>query len=238
MSLILVVEDDPAILRGVSDNLRFEGHDVDTAADGYAALKRMRQSPVPDLVVLDIMLPGINGLDLVRRARAEGVVTPIVMLTARGEESERVLGLDVGADDYITKPFSVQELLARIRALLRRASALRGELDRISAGALHVDFLRYEAVANGASVALTRKEFALLRVLAGRCGEVVRRDALLEQVWGYDSEVTSRTVDNHVASLRAKIERDPRHPEHLLTVHGVGYRWVSEVFPDTVQTIP
>ena len=227
MTLILVVEDDPAILRGLGDNLRFDGHDVTLASDGYSALRRLREPPAPDLVVLDVMLPGINGFDVVRRVRAEGIRTPIVMLTARGEESERVLGLDTGADDYVTKPFSVQELLARIRAVLRRANAPGDELDRIATDDLRVDFLRYEATRAGDPVSLTRKEFALLRVLAAKSGQVVRRDALLEQVWGYDSEITSRTVDNHVASLRAKIERDPRHPEHILTVHGVGYKWVS-----------
>lgn len=228
MSLVLVVEDDPAILRGVVDNLRFEGHDVAQASDGFSGLKRVLQDPRPDLVVLDVMLPGINGFDVVRRSRAEGMQAPIILLTARGEESERVRGLDTGADDYITKPFSVQELLARVRAHLRRAQGDRDDdgPDRIRTDRLSVDFRKYEATKDGAPVALTRKEFVLLRTLAAHAGEVVRRDVLLGEGWGYDAEVMSRTVDNHVASLRAKIEEDPRRPAHLLTVHGVGYKWV------------
>ena len=227
MSRILVVEDDPAILRGLADNLRFEGHDVTAVGDGYAAYKRLREQPVPDLVLLDVMLPGLNGFDVCRRARADGLQTPIIMLTARGEESDRVLGLDVGADDYVTKPFAIRELLARIRAVLRRTSVTNGEVDALRIGELAIDFRSYEATRAGESLALTRKEFGLLRYLASRTGDVVRRDELLEQVWGYDSDVTTRTVDNHVASLRQKLEADPRAPAHLLTVHGVGYKWVS-----------
>ena len=227
MSRILVVEDDPAIVRGLTDNLRFEGHDVAAVGDGYSAYKRMREQPPLDLVLLDVMLPAMSGFDVCRRARAEGVQTPIIMLTARGEESDRVLGLDVGADDYVTKPFAIRELLARVRAVLRRANPVSGALDSLRAGGLAIDFRSYEAKRDGEPLALTRKEFGVLRYLASRAGDVVRRDELLEQVWGYDSDVTTRTVDNHVASLRQKLEADPRAPAHLLTVHGVGYKWVS-----------
>ena len=226
MARILVIEDDPAILRGLADNLGCESHDVLTAGDGESgyALARSRN---PDLILLDLMLPRMSGYELCRKLRAENVATPIVMLTARGDEADRVVGLDLGADDYITKPFSVRELLARIRAVLRRAqvqSALPAEL---RFGNVVVDFRRYEARKGERSVELTRKEFGLLRLLAARSGEPVTRDDLLNEVWGYDATPTTRTVDNHVASLRAKLEDDPSDPQHLFTVHGVGYKWVT-----------
>jgi DNA-binding response OmpR family regulator len=225
MARILVIEDDPAILRGLADNLADESHEVLTGADGENGytLARTRK---PDLIVLDLMLPRMSGYELCRKLRAEGVMTPIVMLTARGDETDRVVGLDLGADDYITKPFSVRELLARIRAVLRRAqvqSALPAEL---RFGNVTVDFRRYEAHKSGQPVELTRKEFGLLRLLAARSGEAVTRDDLLNEVWGYDATPTTRTVDNHVASLRAKLEDNPSDPRHLFTVHGVGYKWV------------
>ena len=226
MARILVIEDDPAILRGLADNLGCESHDVLTAGDGESgyALARSRN---PDLILLDLMLPRMSGYELCRKLRAENVATPIVMLTARGDEADRVVGLDLGADDYITKPFSVRELLARIRAVLRRAqvqSALPAEL---RFGNVVVDFRRYEARKGERSVELTRKEFGLLRLLAARSGEPVTRDDLLNEVWGYDATPTTRTVDNHVASLRAKLEDNPSDPQHLFTVHGVGYKWVT-----------
>ena len=226
MARILVIEDDPAILRGLADNLADESHEVLTAADGESGYTLARTKK-PDLVVLDLMLPRMSGYELCRKLRAEGVMTPIVMLTARGDEADRVVGLDLGADDYITKPFSVRELLARIRAVLRRAqvqSALPAEL---RFGNVTVDFRRYEALKNGQPVELTRKEFGLLRFLAARSGKAVTRDDLLNEVWGYDATPTTRTVDNHVASLRAKLEDNPSDPRHLFTVHGVGYKWVQ-----------
>jgi DNA-binding response OmpR family regulator len=226
MARILVIEDDPAILRGLADNLGCESHDVLTAGDGESgyALARSRN---PDLILLDLMLPRMSGYELCRKLRAENVATPIVMLTARGDEADRVVGLDLCADDYITKPFSVRELLARIRAVLRRAqvqSALPAEL---RFGNVVVDFRRYEARKADRPVELTRKEFGLLRLLAARAGEPVTRDDLLNEVWGYDATPTTRTVDNHVASLRAKLEDNPSDPRHLFTVHGVGYKWVQ-----------
>jgi DNA-binding response OmpR family regulator len=226
MSRVLIVEDDPSILRGLADNLRFEGYEVLTATDGQTGYRTL-QAEKPDLVLLDLMLPGMNGYELCRKARAEGLLTPIIMLTARGEEGDRVLGLDLGADDYVTKPFSVRELLARVRAVLRRANPTPGELDVIEVEGVRVDFRRYEATRNNQPIALTRKEFGVLRFLASRAGEVVRRDTLLDEVWGYDADTTTRTVDNHIASLRAKIETNPKEPQHLLTMHGVGYKWVQ-----------
>jgi DNA-binding response OmpR family regulator len=225
MSRILVIEDDPAILRGLADSLKRESHDVLTAADGEAGYGMIGQKR-PDLVILDLMLPKMSGYELCRRVRAEGVTTPILMLTARGEEGDRVLGLDLGADDYVTKPFSLRELLARVRALLRRAQPPRALIDELRVNDVAIDFRKYEATAGGRPLDLTRREFQLLRVLASRPGEVVTRPDLLDQVWGLDDYPTTRTVDTHIASLRAKIERDPANPERLLTMRGVGYKWV------------
>ena len=225
MSRILVIEDDPAILRGLADSLKRESHDVLTAADGEAGYGMIGQKR-PDLVILDLMLPKMSGYELCRCVRAEGVTTPILMLTARGEEGDRVLGLDLGADDYVTKPFSLRELLARVRALLRRAQPPRTLIDELRVNDVAIDFRKYEATAGGRPLDLTRREFQLLRVLASRPGEVVTRPDLLDQVWGLDDYPTTRTVDTHIASLRAKIERDPANPERLLTMRGVGYKWV------------
>jgi DNA-binding response OmpR family regulator len=225
MTRILIIEDDPAILRGLVDNLTCESYDVLTAPDGELGYSLARTER-PDLIVLDLMLPRMSGYELCRKLRTEGIATPIVMLTARGDEADRVVGLDLGADDYVTKPFSVRELLARVRAVLRRArrqSVLPAEL---RFGDVFVDFRRYEARKAGHPLDLTRKEFGLLRVLASRSGEVVTRDELLDQVWGYDATPTTRTVDNHVASLRAKLEETPSDPKHLFTVYGVGYKLV------------
>jgi len=225
MTRVLVVEDDPAILRGLIDNLAYEKYDVLSAMDGETAYRLIREQTL-DLILLDLMLPNLSGLELCRKVRAEGVATPIVMLTARGEESDRVLGLDLGADDYITKPFSVRELLARMRAVLRRRQTPAATLDELRFDDVEVDFRRYEARKAGAVFEMTRKEFGLLKLLAARGGEVVTRDELLDEVWGYEATPTTRTVDNHVASVRAKLEVDPADPKHLLTVFGVGYRWV------------
>jgi two-component system response regulator VicR len=229
MKRILVVEDDLAILRGLEDNLEFESYEVLTAEDGergYAVLKEKK----PDLVILDLMLPKMSGTELCRKMRKEGMTTPILMLTARGEEKDRVAGLDQGADDYVTKPFSVPELLARVRALLRRVDLARtGDLP----GELHfddvsVDFKRFEARKAGKKIEMSRKEFGILRLLAARRGEVVERNELLDEVWGCDQYPTTRTVDNHIALLRGKLESDPSNPRRILTIYGVGYRMVLE----------
>ncbi len=226
MSVILVVEDEPAILRGLADNLKFESYDVLTAADGEAGYRLLKERK-PDLVILDLMLPKLSGYEVCRKARAEGIATPILMLTARGEEGDRVLGLDLGADDYVTKPFSVRELMARVRALLRRSQPPKSLPDELRFDDVVVDFRSYEARKGGRLLEMTRKEFSLLRLLAARAGEVLTRDELLNEVWGYEKYPTTRTVDNHIASLRTKLERDPAQPEHLRTVHGVGYKFVS-----------
>ncbi len=229
MKRILVVEDDLALLRGLKDNLEFESYQVLTAEDGergYAVLKEKR----PDLVILDLMLPKMNGAELCRKARKEGITTPILMLTARGEEKDRVAGLDQGADDYVTKPFSVPELLARVRALLRRVDlAKTGDLPaELHFDDVSIDFKRFEARKAGKTIEMSRKEYGILRLLAARRGEVVKRDELLDEVWGYDQYPTTRTVDNHIALLRGKLEDDPANPRRILTIYGVGYRLILE----------
>lgn len=226
MSRVLVVEDDPAILRGLADNLRFESHDVLTATDGEQACTVIRDKK-PDLIILDLMLPRLSGYEVCRRIRSEGNTTPIVMLTARGEEADRVLGLDLGADDYVSKPFSVPELMARVRAILRRSQASGAMRDELRVDDVVIDFRRYEARRAGRVFEMTRKEFGVLRLLVSRAGDVLTRDDLLNEVWGYEANPTTRTVDNHIASLRAKLEVSPSEPAHLLTIHGVGYKWID-----------
>ena len=225
MTKVLVVEDDPAILRGLADNLSYEGYEVFTACDGEAAYV-LQKNRKPDMIVLDLMLPRMSGLELCRKLRVEGIQTPILMLTARSEESDRVIGLDLGADDYVTKPFSVRELMARVRALLRRTQSASTLPDELRFQDVEVDFLRYIARRSGKAVEMTRKEFATLRFLVARAGEVVTRDELLNEVWGFECYPVSRTVDNHIAALRAKLESNPAQPEHIRTVHGVGYKFV------------
>jgi DNA-binding response OmpR family regulator len=228
MTTVLAIEDDPAILRGLCDNLRFEGYEVIAASDGETGY-RMQQERKPDLIVLDLMLPRMSGFELCRKLRGEGIQTPILMLTARSEEPDRVLGLDLGADDYVTKPFSVRELMARVRALLRRSQpgpeGAPDLPDELRFGDVEIDFRSYEARRNGQPVEMTRKEFAVLRFLAARAGQVVTRDDLLNGVWGFESYPSTRTVDNHVAGLRAKLERDAPEPVHIRTVHSVGYKF-------------
>jgi DNA-binding response OmpR family regulator len=223
MPRILVVEDDPAIARGLIDNLRSESYDVFAAADGETGYRLAREKP-PDLIVLDLMLPRLSGYEVCRKLRADGMTTPILILTARGEEADRVVGLDLGADDYVTKPFSIRELLARVRAVLRRANPPREVPDELRFDDVVIDFRRYEASKGGKRIEMTRKEFGLLRMLGGHPGEVITRGELLDEVWGLENYPTTRTVDNHVASLRAKLEADPADPRRLLTVHGVGYK--------------
>jgi DNA-binding response OmpR family regulator len=225
MSLILAIEDDPAILRGIADNLRFESYQVLTATDGETGYALIRDKK-PDLIILDLMLPGMSGYEICRKARAERIQTPILMLTARGEEADRILGLDLGADDYMAKPFSIRELMARIRALLRRAQPAKSLPDELRFDDVAVDFVSWEARKGGQPLEMTRKEFGILRFLGSRAGEVVSRDELLNEVWGYENYPTTRTVDNHIAGLRAKIETDAAEPRHLRTVHGVGYKFV------------
>jgi len=229
MKRVLIIEDDLAILRGLKDNLEYEKYEVLTAADGEKGYSLIREKK-PDLIILDLMLPRMSGYELCREVRSEDIATPILMLTARGEEADRVLGLDLGADDYVTKPFSVPELLARVRAILRRThQAKSGPLpDDLEFGEVMIDFKRFEATRAGKTLRMSRKEFGVLRFLAARVGEVATRDELLDEVWGYDQYPTTRTVDNHIALLRTKLEDNPSQPRYLITVHGVGYKLVPD----------
>ena len=226
MNRILIVEDDPHMQRGLRDNLAFEGYDVQTASDGTAGLDEMLRGGY-DLVLLDVMLPSLSGFDVCRRARAGGCRTPVIMLTAKGEEIDKVLGLELGADDYVTKPFSLRELLARVRAVLRRRPDAAPSPDAACRiGRLEVHFDAYEAFRDGAPVALTHLEFEVLHYLYQHRGQAVSRDALLSEVWGYADSPTTRTIDNFVLKLRQKIEDDPSAPRHIITVHGVGYKFI------------
>jgi DNA-binding response OmpR family regulator len=230
MADILLVEDDRAIVRGLEANLQFEGHRVTHVSRGDAAVDAIHHGS-PDLVILDVMLPGLSGFDVCRHVRSSDPHLPILMLTARTDDVDKAMGLDLGADDYLTKPFSLTEFLARVRALLRRAgrAGQPGALpDAIAFNGVRIDFTRFEATVNGQPTHLTIKEFALLRHLAAAGGAAVARDTLLERVWGPEVNVTTRTVDTHVLSIRQKLERDPSTPRHLVTVHGVGYRFVPE----------
>ena len=225
MSRILVIEDDVAILRGLKDNLVRESYEVLTAEDGEEGYRQAREEN-PDLILLDLMLPTLSGYEICRKLRDEGNSVLILMLTARGEEADRILGLDLGADDYVTKPFSIRELKARVRALLRRSEAQSAPPDTLSFGDVVVDFLQYDARKGGNPVEMTPKEFGVLRYLAARAGEGVSRYELLEKVWGYGKFPTTRTVDNHLSALRAKLEKNPAEPRYLQTVHRVGYKFV------------
>jgi DNA-binding response OmpR family regulator len=224
MSQILVVEDDVAIRQGLEVVLLRERHDVRAVTDAEAGARCIEELP-PDLLLLDLMLPGMSGFELCRKLRREGHMFPILMLTARSEEADRVLGLDLGADDYVTKPFSVAELMARCRALLRRVDPPPGLPETLEFGEVFIDFPRYVATRSGQPVHMSPKGFGLLQLLAARSGKVVSRDTLLNEVWGYEAMPTTRTVDNQVAQLRAAIEVDPASPRHVITVHGVGYRF-------------
>jgi DNA-binding response OmpR family regulator len=228
MKRILIIEDDISILSGLKDVLMFKSYEVLTATDGKSGYEMILEKS-PDLIILDIMLPKMDGFALCKKLRDEGNVTPVLMLTARGKDPDKVKGLDLGADDYVTKPFSLPELLARVRALLRRSPGEEKEKkppDSIKLGSISLDFKKYEALKEGQPMNLTPKEFGVLRCLAAHGGDVVTRDELLDEVWGYDKYPTTRTVDNHLAQLRSKIEEDPSDPQYLITVHGVGYKLV------------
>ena len=228
MSRILIVDDEPEIVRGLEDNLRFEGYQTSTAADGREALA-VAAREAPDLILLDIMMPGLSGWDVCRELRGQGIDVPIIMLTARGEEGDRVRGLELGADDYITKPFSLRELLARVRAVLRRPGP-RHKVEEFAFGDARVRPRGRQAFRAGRPVGLTRKEFELLVYLLEHRGEVVTRERLLDEVWGYERFPTTRTVDTHVLRLRRKFEADPDRPAFIITVHGQGYKF-TEVTP-------
>lgn len=221
---ILVVEDDESITLGLRMNLEAEGYDVVVAMDGEAGLAGAR-SPDVSLVVLDIMLPRVNGLEILRQLRGEGCKTPIILLSARGAELDKVMGLELGAEDYITKPFSLAELLARVKAQLRRDAIARPGNRVVSAGSLSINIEAREVTRKGEPVPLTATEFDLLLCLIEESGRVLTREQILARVWGPGHHGTPRTIDNFMLQLRSKLEDDPSEPEHLLTVRGVGYRF-------------
>ncbi len=221
MSRILVVEDDPDIARGLRSNLEIEGHEAHVVSDGARALEEARRL-LPDLVILDLMLPGLDGLRVLSELRRIDPATPVLILTAKGSESDKVRGLRLGADDYVTKPFALMELLARVEALLRRGAHPRPAPVRL--GEIAIDAGARTVTRGGEPVSLRPMEFELLLALARRRGAAASRLELLREVWGYATAAETRTVDTHVFELRRKLEADPAHPRHLLTVWRVGYR--------------
>lgn len=224
---ILLVEDEEGLIFTLTDRLISEGYNVTSARDGEAGLALALNNSF-DLIVLDIMLPKKNGFDVCRDLRAKGIVTPILMLTAKGETIDKVVGLKLGADDYLTKPFEVIELLARIEALLRRsANNLQSSIETFTFGNVEVDFKRAEVRKKDENIELSAMEFKLLQYFIEHRGEVLKRDELLDEVWGYDAMPTTRTVDVHIAWLRQKLEDNPRYPNFIQTVHGFGYKFVT-----------
>jgi two-component system alkaline phosphatase synthesis response regulator PhoP len=224
---LLLVEDEPGLQLVLTDRLRAEGYQVETAGDGEHGYVRAAGEPF-DIIILDVMLPKRDGMDVARSLRQQGVQTPILMLTAKSQVVDRVIGLKLGADDYLTKPFEMVELLARLEALLRRAPASAGvSLERYQFGDIVVDVRKAEVTKSGARVELSAKEFHLLRYFIEHRGATVSRDELLHQVWGYRNTPSTRTVDVHVAWLRQKLETNPRIPQYILTVHGLGYKFAA-----------
>ncbi len=223
---ILIIEDEEDLVKGLKINLVDEGYEVDYALHGIEGLKKALMEK-PDLILLDIMLPGMNGLDICKELRQNKMDIPILMLTAKGEEIDKVIGLEIGADDYISKPFSIRELLARVKAHLRREN--RGDETVpgvVQLGSIKIDFGHYKVIRKNDDIDLTSLEVDVLRYLIGQGGKVVSRDNLLDKIWGYEKYPTTRTIDNHILKLRKKIEIDPNHPRHILTVYGGGYRFV------------
>lgn len=225
MTRILVVDDEPEMLMGLEDNLSYEGYEVLTARNGQDGLTKALKD-LPNLIILDIMMPGMSGWDVCRELRKKGMNVPIIMLTARGQEVDTVLGLELGADDYVRKPFSVRELLARVRAVLRRP-ALRSEVTSYSFGSVRIDFKRCVTLKGKRQIQLTRKELEIMKYFIEHKGEALTRERLLDEIWGYERFPTTRTVDNHILKLRQKLEDDPENPRFILTVHGIGYKFVS-----------
>ncbi|HKX28227.1 MAG TPA: response regulator transcription factor [Blastocatellia bacterium] len=224
---ILLIEDEPGLVLTLNDRLTNEGYQVESAQDGEAGLERASNEAF-DLIILDVMLPLKNGFDLCRDLRRRGINTPLLMLTARGQLVDKVVGLKLGADDYLTKPFEMIELLARLEALLRRApAAASNQIQTYRFGSIKVDFRRAEVEREEEKIELSAKEFHLLRYFIEHRELTLSRDQLLNEVWGYDAMPTTRTVDVHVAWLRQKLEPNPRHPQFILTVHGLGYKFIG-----------
>jgi len=226
MLKVLIVEDDRSMAIALRDGFAYEGYDVQLAEDGARGLKLATESS-PDLMILDVMLPKLSGLDVCKRVRRNGNGIPIIMLTARGQEIDKVLGLKIGADDYVTKPFSFLELMARVEAVLRRSSGYSERTESYGFGNVVVNFKKMETVKAGKAVELSHREFDLLRYLIDHRGQVLPREKILSAVWGYENGSYTRTVDMHVAKLRKKIEDRPADPAHIVTVHRVGYKFTG-----------
>ncbi len=224
---LLIIEDDPALLRGLRDNFETQAYQVRTARDGRAGLEALLQDP-PDLLLLDLMLPKLDGFEICRQARARGLSFPIIMLTARSQEEDVVRGLELGADDYVTKPFSIRELLARVKAFLRRQAS---ESSAAEFGPCRLDLEAHKLFRDGVEVELTAKEFRLLRFFLQRRGRALTRDTILDAVWGQEVIVTDRSVDRCVTTLRSKIEADPRNPQFIRTIRDIGYRFEAPTGP-------
>jgi DNA-binding response OmpR family regulator len=228
MKKILIIEDEESIRMALEDDFRLENFDVTVAFDGIEGLTKA-VNPDIDLIILDIMLPGINGFEICKKLRSQGIRTPVIILTAKGQEIDRVLGLEIGADDYVTKPFSPRELQARVKAVLRRMETEPDDRqdNLYRSGGLEVDFRQYECRKNGKAVSLTVHEFGLLKYLIQNSGKVINRDELLDEVWGKDVFITPHTVDTHMANLRKKIEDVPSLPRLIISIRGVGYKFIS-----------
>ena len=225
MKRILIIEDDPAILKGLNVALKEEHYEVQSETDGVFGYENARNHQF-DMIILDLMLPGKNGQEICRDLRGDGITTPIIMLTSKKEEADKVLGLEIGADDYVTKPFSILELKARIRAQLRRGDLDNGKKDIYQFGGIEINFKKQTAIRNSKSIKLSAKEYEILQFFLEREGEVISRDMLLNEIWGYDIFPTTRTIDTFILNLRKKIEDDPSNPKHIITVHKSGYRFL------------
>jgi DNA-binding response OmpR family regulator len=224
MQRILIVEDEPNMRMGLKDNLEFEGYEIETAADGEAGLSLIMNN-LFDLVILDVMMPKISGFDVCKRVREKGIKTPIILLTAKGEEIDKIVGLELGADDYITKPFSLRELLARIKAIMRRVESPTAQTSVVHIGKLEINFATYNAFEEEINIPMSHKEFELLKYLVERKNQTVSRDDILKNVWQQEA-TTTRTIDNFVVKLRQKIEVNPNEPKIIITVHGIGYKLI------------
>lgn len=223
---ILIVEDEPGILLSLKDELESECYEVIPAEDGEKGLKAARDM-MPDLIILDVMMPKLNGFEVCKQLRKEGNRTPIIMLTVKDKEIDKVLGLELGADDYVTKPFSLREVVARVKAILRRTEDLLDELNICSIGDIHLDFRKYEAYRGEMSIELTPLEYRMLKILIMKKEQVITRNDLLDAIWGEDEiVVSSRTIDSHIANIRKKIEDDPSNPKHIINIWGVGYKLI------------
>ena len=226
MKTILIIEDDVSILRGLKDNLEYEGYKVITETDGEKGFKLAFEKKT-DLILLDIMLPGMNGYEICRKMKKEKPGLPIIMITARGSEMDKVSGLDIGADDYVTKPFSIPELMARVRAIFRRVAQAYNIPKQYSFGKVKLDFTKYQAFLNNQEIKLSSKEFAILEYFIKHEGEAVHRHDFLNEVWGYEATPTTRTVDNFILDLRKKLEDNPSKPKHIVSIRGIGYKFNS-----------